>query len=174
MPQGQDLPVERVHAVERLLHPDLQLGPGGRTAGRGEPPQELGGQGGRRRLRQGAAVERDLPVGVPGLGAEVPAVDGDELLPGDVPQPEEERELGVAGVVGEVLADLQEGVLEHVGRVHPALEAAVEPKPDHGPQPVPVAGEQVVGRLLVAGGRPPQQVRDGAVVASHQKTPLPL
>src|SRR3954452_13078762 len=35
VPQGQDLAVELVHAVERLLEADLQLDPGRRMAGRG-------------------------------------------------------------------------------------------------------------------------------------------
>src|SRR5262245_14696824 len=49
--QGQDLAVERVQAVERFLQTDLAFSADGGLAWPGVPPQELGGQRGRRRLR---------------------------------------------------------------------------------------------------------------------------
>ena len=64
VPQYDDLAVDRIHAVERLLEPEPLLGPDGRLAGGGAAVQELGrhrrGAGGVRRSR----VERDLPPGV--------------------------------------------------------------------------------------------------------------
>src|SRR5438270_3404162 len=56
MAQRQYLAIDGVHAVERLLHADLQLGPHDRLADRSEAPQQLRREILRRRLRQGAAV----------------------------------------------------------------------------------------------------------------------
>ena len=44
--QDQDLAVDRVHAVERLLHDQSVLGPDGRLAGAGHRPEQLRGQRG--------------------------------------------------------------------------------------------------------------------------------
>ena len=64
VPQDQDLAVERVHAVERLLEPELPLGPHRRLAGAGQLAQEPGGQGPGAGAGHGAAVDRDLAADV--------------------------------------------------------------------------------------------------------------
>ena len=59
--------------------------------------------------------------------AQVLAVGRNKLLPGDVPQPQEEGQGGRPRVLREALAHLQVGFLQHVGGVHPALQAPVQP-----------------------------------------------
>jgi hypothetical protein len=61
---------------------------GGRLAGGGEPPEQLGRQRRGTGLGQGAVVERGLTAGIADRGAEVVAVDLRELLAGDQPEPE--------------------------------------------------------------------------------------
>ena len=75
VPQGEHLPVDRVHPVEGLLDADLEFGLHGRLAGAGVPAEELLGERHGAGLRQRPAVERHLPAGVPGVGAEVVAVE---------------------------------------------------------------------------------------------------
>ena len=53
--ERQDLAIDRVHGVERLLHLDLDLGPDGGPARRGQSAEELGGQRARVGGRQRAA-----------------------------------------------------------------------------------------------------------------------
>ena len=77
--QGQHLAVDRVHAVERLLHQQAGLGLDGGLRRRGQRAQQLGRQRDRVGHRQAAAVQRDLAVGVAELGAEVAAVDLGQL-----------------------------------------------------------------------------------------------
>src|SRR5262245_17122420 len=62
-------------------------------------PRSPGRQGGRADLRPGAPVQGHLPAGVAQLLAQVVAVQGDELLPGDQPQPQEEGDRAVARVI---------------------------------------------------------------------------
>src|SRR4051794_25703139 len=50
VPQGQDLAIGLVHGVERLLEPELGLGPDGGLARGGQAAQELGGESGGGRL----------------------------------------------------------------------------------------------------------------------------
>ena len=76
-----------------------------------------------------------------------------------MPQPEEERQLRLAGVLGELAGDLDEGLLEHVRVVDPARQPAAEPQVDHPLEPVAVRREQGAQRLLVAGGGPPELLR---------------
>ena len=104
---------------------------------------------------QAAAVERDLAAGVAHLGAEVAAVDLGQLLAGQEPQPEEERQLPArAAYSGEPPGGLEVSLLEHVGVVDPARQPAVEPQVDHPLEPVAVLGEQGGTALGIArGGR---------------------
>ena len=150
MPECQDLAVERVEAVERLLQPDLPLGPLRGLAGCGVPAQELGRQRRRGRLGHGAAVQRDLPPRVAALRTQVAAMLLQQPLAGDVPQPEEERHLRVLAIFGQAAAGFQHRVLDDVRGVDPPLEAAVEAHRDHAPQAVAMPGQQLAPRLLVA------------------------
>ena len=58
---------------------------------------------------------------------------------------------GVAGVLGDPLADVEIRLLEHVGGIDPAREPAVEPQPDHPAQPIAIAVEERGQGRLVAG-----------------------
>src|SRR5262249_22093517 len=84
------------------------------------------------------------------LSAQVLAVNDDELLPGDVSQPKEERQGGGARVVREVLGDLQVRFLQHVGRIDAALEAPGEPQPHHDAEAIAVEREKLIDRVLIA------------------------
>jgi hypothetical protein len=95
-------------------------------------------------------VERRLPVGVAHLRPQVPAVDVDELLDGQYPQPQEERHRRAGGVLRQPPCQDEVRLLEDVGGVDAGLEAAVEAQPDHPPEPVPVAGEQLGHRRVAA------------------------
>ena len=152
MPQGQDLAVDRVHAVERLLDDQLVLGPDRGLAGAGHLAQELGGQ--RDRVACGNGP-RWSETSWPASRIWAPRwwrCTSVSRWPVDQPEPEVERHgRGVAGVLGNPLADVEIGLLEHVGRIDPAGEPAVEPQADHPPQPVAIAVEERGQRRLVAG-----------------------
>ena len=165
--QGQDLAVERVHAVERLLEADAPLGADGRLAGAGVAAQELRRQGGGGRRGQGAAVERDLAGDVAHLGAEVLAVHPHEPLAGEEPQPEEERHVRLPGVLGQPGGGVDVGLLDDIGGIDPALQAAVEPQRDHPPQAVARPHQQGAPGRLVPLCRPPEQASRLARFAGH-------
>ena len=74
----------------------------------------------------------------------------DELLPGQQPQPQEERQRRPGGPLGEAAGVVGIGVLEDVGRVDAALQAQVEAEPDHAAGRGQ-RGEQFGPRLVVAG-----------------------
>ena len=58
-----------------------------------------------------------------------------ELLAGDQPQPEEERQRRLGEELVEPPARLDARLLHDVGRVDPSLDARVEPQPHHAIQP---------------------------------------
>jgi hypothetical protein len=158
-------PLEEVERAEQLLRlaegglqAQGQLRPHGRFAGRRLVAQEPGGQGGGADLRPGALVQGHFPAGVAHLLAQVVAVQGDELLPGDQAQPQEEGDRAVARVILQLQRGRQESLLKDVRRVEPPLQARVQAQRDHGTEPVAVAGEQSPPGLLVSGGGFGQQV----------------
>ena len=167
MAEDQDLAIDRVHGVERLLHDQTVLGTDGRAAGAGQLAEELRRQRGRRRVGHPAAMQRHLHCHVAHLGAQVSPVELGQLLPGQQPEPEEERQRArpVPDVVGKPRLDLDVRILEDVRRVDPADQAAVEPnwtmrrsrsrwraKSSASACLVAVAGaaEKVVARLRIA------------------------
>jgi hypothetical protein len=86
------------------------------------------------------------------------AVNAQEPLARNQPQPEEERNLRfLPGILGQLLHQVQKRLLEHVRRVHPTLKPPIEPQPDHLPQPFSVAVKQARQRLCVARGRATDQ-----------------
>ena len=93
VPEGDDLAVDRVHAVKGGLQLQLDLGPLDRLAGRGHPAQELRGQRDVAGLRQGPPMQRNLAAGVAHRGAEVLPVQAHQALAGGQPQPEVKRHL---------------------------------------------------------------------------------
>ena len=70
------------------------------------------------------------------LRAEVMAVAVGQFLPGDESEPEEKGQILLAGPLREALVDLEEGLLEHVGGIDPAGQAAVQAQPHHPLQPL--------------------------------------
>ena len=80
-------------------------------------------------------------------------------LAGQEPEPEEERHRRVLEVLRQPPGGVEVGLLDHVGGVDPALEAAVEPQGDHPPQPVAVPRQQLRPGPLVA----PRGLLDQAV-----------
>ena len=70
----------------------------------------------------------------------------------------EEGDLGIAQVARHRPDDLEVGLLEHVGRVHTAVKAAVEAHLDHPVQAVPVFHELAAQGLLVRRSHRPGRV----------------
>jgi hypothetical protein len=100
-------------------------------------------------VRQSSLVDRDLQPGVAQPGAEVPPVQRQEFLTCDPAEPEERRQRGCGQVIGCAAGDVEEGFLEHVGRVDPPLQAVVDAQPDDVLQPLAMAGEQGEQGLVV-------------------------
>ena len=148
MPQGDDLAVDRLHAVEGGLDLDLDLGPRDGLARRGVAAQQLGRQRDRAGLRQGPLVQRDLAAGIPHGRAQVLAMDPHHPLTGHQPQPEEERHLALGQVVRQLLGDVEIRLLEHVGGIDPPLQPAIEPQPHHLPQPLAI---RAIGDIIRTG-----------------------
>jgi hypothetical protein len=67
----------------------------------------------------------------------------DQPLAREEPQPQEERQRRVGGVFLEAPRHVEAGVLEHVGRVEPALQPAVQPHAHHLLQSAAVPLEQL-------------------------------
>ena len=153
--EDQHLAVERVEGVERLL----ELGP---SAPGGRPPRWRW-SGGRGAARPG------LPTAPPAsdpwsIGTSRAASrawqprclrwSGDEPHAGEPAEPEEEGHLGPSRVLGQPRGGVEVDLLDHVGRVEAAEEAAVEPDGDHSPETRPVLVEQPVPGVPVASGGP--------------------
>jgi hypothetical protein len=71
--------------------------------------------------------------GVAHVGAQVVAVQEQQPLACQEAQPQVGRHRWVGGVLRGSLGDVQVRLLEHVGRVEPALQAAVQAQPHHEP-----------------------------------------
>ena len=151
--QGDDLAVDRLHAVQGGLDLDLDLGPRDGLAGRCVVAQQLGRQRDRAGLRQRPLVQRDLAAGIPHGRTQVLAMDPHQPLSGHQPQPEEKRHLTLGQVVRQLLGDIEIRLLEHVGGVNPPLQPAIEPQPHHLPQPFAVSAEQLGQRRAGRPGR---------------------
>src|SRR5215472_8346101 len=70
-PQRQDLSIQRVEGVERLLQAEEAFGANRRLGGRSVFAQQLGRQGRRTGCRQCSVAQRHLATGVAHLRAEV-------------------------------------------------------------------------------------------------------
>ena len=103
MPQGDDLAVDLVHAVEGGLELELALGP--ETAWLAVVYRPRSWAASETELACGRRlVQRDLAAGIAHGGAQVLTVDPHQPLPGHQPQPEEERHLALVQVAGSCLA----------------------------------------------------------------------
>ena len=76
----------------------------------------------------------------------------------DQPQPQEGRQPGVLEVAVQAGRSVEEGVLEDVRGVDPALKPSIHAQLDHATQPVAVALEQVGQRLAVASAEPLEEI----------------
>ena len=105
-----------------------------------------------------AAVERDLAAGVAHLRPQVPAVQLDQPLADEEPQPEKERHRRVrAGTPASRGSASRYASWMHVGGVDPPLEPAVQAQGDHPPQPVAVTVEEGPPRFRVTCRRAEEQ-----------------
>src|SRR5437773_784565 len=102
-------------------------------------------------------MERDLPGCIAHLRPKVLPVQHLESLPGQGAEPEEEGDLGVRGELAGPAGEVEERLLEDVGGVEPALEAAVQPQADHPFEPLPVAVPELPEGVLIPGRTLPQQ-----------------
>jgi hypothetical protein len=88
------------------------------------------------------------------LCLQVPPMDFQQPLPGDHPQPQEERHFWFAGLLGRWGGHVEIGFLQHVGRVDAALQTTIETQPDHPPEPVAVARKGFCHRRRIAIANP--------------------
>ena len=100
-------------------------------------------------MRQPAAMDRDLQPGAAQPGPEVSSVQGQELFPGDPAEPEKRGHRGRGDVIRRPPGDIEECLLEHVGRIDPLPETVVDAQPDNVLQPFAVAAEQRKQSLAV-------------------------
>jgi hypothetical protein len=138
VPQHKDLAVERVHAVERLLEPDLALGPHRRLAGAGQLAQEPGGQGSGAGAGHYAAVDRNLAADVAAGRIEVPPVLLLHPLADQEPDPDVERHGRIADQLVEPPHRVEVALLDHVRGVDAPLEPWVQAHRHHPSEPAPV------------------------------------
>lgn len=82
--------------------------------------------------------------------AEMAAVQLDQPLPGQPPQPRIEGQRPLPQVVVELAGGVGEGFLHHVGRVHAGRQASIQMGGDHATQSAAVTGQQPLPRLVVA------------------------
>jgi hypothetical protein len=84
-------------------------------------------------------------------------MDVDQLLAGDVTQPQEERQWPVLHVTWQIFGRFETGLLDDIGSIDPALQLPVETESDHLLQLASVAGQQAVEGGLIALRCPLQQ-----------------
>jgi hypothetical protein len=91
-----------------------------------------------------------------------------ESLPGQGAEPEEERDLGLLGELAGPAGEIEEGLLEDIGGIEPALEAAVQAQADHPLESLPVAVPELPKGVRIPGRGLPQQ-RDRVVRVVHRR-----
>jgi hypothetical protein len=100
-------------------------------------------------------------------------MDVGQPLAGDQAEPELQRQgRGIAGVLGEPLADVEIGLLEDIGRIDPAGEPAVQPQADHAAEPLAMAVEERgQGRLIAGQGAAEKTIRVVVHRIGHRSAP---
>ena len=88
---------------------------------------------------------------VAGMCAKVRAVHSHQLRNGDVADPVEEGDPGVTQINRQRPDNFEVRLLEHIRRIHAAVQTAVEPCPHQSVQAVPVFHELPAHRLHVPG-----------------------
>ncbi len=112
-------------------------------------------------------LERLFAVDGAFLSGKVVLFELHELLAGELTEPRVEGERLFFGEVGETLGGLDQGVLDHVGRVGAAGEAAVEVDRNHAFESVSMEAEQGLDCGVFAGGDACEQPVDGVVIDRH-------
>src|SRR5947209_4204551 len=100
------------------------------------------------------------------------AVQIDQALAGEEAQPEVKRHAGISGVLRQSACEVDVRLLEHVGRIEPTLQPAIQPQTYHLPQAIAVQGEHLGQRILVAGrGTANQFFRVGGGIGHNSSLP---
>ena len=146
MAQGEDLALQRVLGVERLLEQELRLDAGGGLVVVAAAAQEVGGQRDRHGLGPGAAGQRDV---APGSGAKSFAMEPGQDLAGDLAEPQE----GIGPVRPVVLAPAADDLLVDPLRHGRGVEDPDEPEAHAAAVPLLVALEEGldIGSAAVSG-----------------------
>jgi hypothetical protein len=93
----------------------------------------------------------------PPLCGDMPPVQGNQPLPGELPQPGIEGDGPADEVLLEGTIGLDECLLNHIGRVETSPQSLIEPKLNHAEQPLPVTAEQALPGAAIARGSAEQQ-----------------
>ena len=89
--------------------------------------------------------------------AQVTAVRIDQLLTRDVTQPEVEGERPVRQIIRKSSSRFEQGILQDIRLVDPALEPPVEAEANHLLEPLTIKREELGHRRLIPSGSPSQQ-----------------
>jgi hypothetical protein len=116
-------------------------------------------------------MERDFQADVPHFAPEVAAMQNQQSLAGEPAQPEECGHRRVSQVFPRTPDHIDACLLEHIRRVEPPLEPAVEPEPDHSLEPLAMAREELQECGLVAALDPVLQLDQSAGLAGHDPFP---
>src|SRR5262249_54124271 len=117
---------------------------------------------------------RDPRGGVAGLHPQVLPVHQRQRPTGPEAEPEEERQRGVAEIIADLPADLEIDLLDHIGGVDSALQAAVEPELDHAAQPGAIACEEILQALPMPLTGSPEGLEFARVVGHGRKSHILL
>jgi hypothetical protein len=104
-------------------------------------------------------MERHFTVGVAHLRAEMAAMHLRQFEARHVPEPEKKGQRRLLDIFRQLLADFEEGFLEHVRIIDAPLETAAQAQAHHPLQTIPMARKQILKRLLVPSGGALQQLR---------------
>ncbi len=140
MAKGENFTIERFQTIQGVLDANLKLDARSGLTGRRQAAQKSGGQRNRACLSPDT-TQMDIAAGIAQMRSQVLSVESHELDEGDVTDPLEEGNLGIAQVPRHRPGDLEVGLLEHVGRIHTAMKPAVEPQSHEPMQPVPMFHE---------------------------------
>ena len=117
----------------------------------------LGGEIEGRLVAEAGGLEALLAINVAALGV-VAAVQVDDPVLGQLPEPDMKREVGLREVSHQALASFEEHVLHHIAGIDPPGEPPIHPHLDHPPQAMAVPLQEVVDGLRVTGSGLLEQV----------------
>jgi hypothetical protein len=157
VPQHEHFAIDFVEAVQGLLDFQLQFGAAGGGGRRCQSAHQMMGEADGAGLRQRGAKQRNVVARAALLRPQVAPMGVDQLLCGELPQPEIELHRRLGRIVGQTAGGFDHRFLDDVRGIDPAIEPTVEPQADHVPQPVAVAAEQFGNGPLVAPRRLSEQ-----------------